>query len=87
VKRSYGLEQARAKLPNIAADAHAGHTSLITRHGVPIAAVVPLSTVQRDLEARQARGSGVLALRGTGRQLWPAGAGHTVANLRDEWQE
>ena len=42
MKASYGLEQARAQLPRIAAEAHAGHTSVITRHGEPMAAVVPV---------------------------------------------
>jgi prevent-host-death family protein len=85
VKSTYGLEQARAKLPLIAAEARAGHASVITRHGEPVAAVVPMSYL-RAQQAARVRKSGILALRGTGRHMWPAGAGRTVADLRDEWQ-
>ena len=42
MKFTYGLEQARAQLPHIAAEAHAGHTSFITRHGKPVAELVPV---------------------------------------------
>lgn len=85
MKATYGLEQARAQLPHIAAEARAGHTSVITRHGEPVAAVVPLSVLQAQ-QAGRIRKSGILALRGTGRQLWPEGAGQAVAGMRDEWQ-
>ncbi len=43
----YGLEQARSKLPHIVAEAHAGTTSIISRHGKPYAAVVPLQRLAR----------------------------------------
>lgn len=85
MKPTYGLEQARAQLPHIAAEARAGRTSVITRHGEPIAAVVPVSLL-REQQAVRVRKGGILALRGTGRDLWPASAGRTVADLRDEWQ-
>ncbi|MCX7201602.1 MAG: type II toxin-antitoxin system Phd/YefM family antitoxin [Burkholderiales bacterium] len=85
MKTTYGLEQARAQLPRIAAEAHAGHTSVITRHGEPMAAVVPMSLLQ-SWQAGRIRKGGILALRGTGRHMWLEGAGQTVANLRDEWR-
>lgn len=85
MKSTYGLEQARAQLPHIAAEAHAGHASVITRHGKPIAAVVPVQAWLTRQSLRIRRG-GILALRGTGRDLWPAGAGEVVSDLRDEWQ-
>jgi prevent-host-death family protein len=80
----YGLEQARAQLPLIASEAVAGYTSVITRHGKPVAVVIPVDQ-WRDQQARSLRQSGVLALRGTGRGLWPDGAAASVAQLRDEW--
>lgn len=82
---NYGLEQARAQLPHIASEAVAGHTSVITRHGKAVAVVVPVGQWQAQ-QARQAQAGSILALRGTGRGLWPQGAGQTVAELRDEWQ-
>jgi len=78
----YGLEQARAQLPHIASEAVAGYTSVITRHGKPVAVVVPVEQWQ----AQQVRPASILALRGTGQGLWPQGAGQAVAELRDEWQ-
>lgn len=75
----YGLEQARIQLPAIVADAHAGHASIITRHGKPYAAIVPVQDFQKSQAASDA--SGLLALRG----LWGADVGQTIAELRDEW--
>lgn len=83
-KQQYGLEQARAQLPLIAAEAAAGYSSVITRHGKPVAVVVPVAQ-WRDQQARALRQGGLLALRGTGRGLWPEGAARLVAKLRDEW--
>lgn len=85
MKSTYGLEQARAQLPHIAAEAHAGHASVITRHGKPVAAVVPMQTLLSQQSSR-VRKSGILTLRGTGRKLWPASTGKTVSALRDEWE-
>lgn len=81
----YGLEQARAQLPLIASEAVAGYTSVITRHGKPVAVVVPVAQWQAE-QARQAQAGSLLALRGSGKGLWPEGAGHAVTQLRDEWQ-
>ena len=80
----YGLEQARAQLPLIASEAVAGTRSVITRHGKPVAVVVPVEQ-WRDQQARSLRQGGVLALRGSGRGLWPQGAATAVAKLREEW--
>ena len=81
---SYGLEQARIQLPAIAANAHAGNASVITKHGKPYAAIVPVQALQK-LRARTASASGVLALRGSGRGLWGADVGQAISRLRDEW--
>jgi prevent-host-death family protein len=81
----YGLEQARAQLPHIAAEASAGHSSVITRHGKPVAVVVPMDAWQ-VLQGSRAKAASILALRGTGRKVWPDSAGRSVAVLRNEWQ-
>jgi prevent-host-death family protein len=78
-----GLEQARIKLPTLVANAHAGVRCIITKHGKPYAAIVPLEEVQKS--RAMGRSSGVLALRGTGRGLWGAHVGKAVSKLRDEW--
>jgi prevent-host-death family protein len=80
----YGLEQARAQLPHIASEAMAGYASVITRHGKPVAAVVPVDRVLSPALAATHPG-GILALRGTGQGLWPEGAARAVTELRDEW--
>jgi prevent-host-death family protein len=85
-KKTYGLEQARAQLPLIAAEAQAGYSSEITRHGKPVAMVVPVKDWQAA-QGRQVASGGILALRGTGRGLWPQGVAKAVAQLRQEWQD
>ena len=85
MKTTYGLEQARSQLPHIAAEAHAGYSSVITRHGKPVAAVVPISVLQAQ-QSSLVRQGGILALRGTGRSVWALKGGKAVADLRDEWQ-
>lgn len=86
--KQYGLEEARARLPHIAAEASAGYTSVITRHSKPVAVVVPAAQWEQD-QARKAQLAGatsVLSLRGSGKGLWPRGAGTEVARLRQEWE-
>jgi prevent-host-death family protein len=80
----YGLEQARIQLPNLVANAHAGKRSIITKHGKPYAAIVPLKDIQKS-SIDTALASGVLPLFGTGRGLWGDNVGQTVFDLRDEW--
>jgi antitoxin (DNA-binding transcriptional repressor) of toxin-antitoxin stability system len=71
-------------LPLIAAEAQAGHSSVITRHGKPMAVVVPVQDWQAA-QGQQVALGGILAMRGTGRGLWPQGAAKAVAQLRQEW--
>ncbi|MBM3408839.1 MAG: type II toxin-antitoxin system Phd/YefM family antitoxin [Betaproteobacteria bacterium] len=81
----YGLEQARAQLPLLVSEAAAGTSSIITRHGKPCAAVVPVGTLNQ-LTAQKHRSAGVLALRGTGRGLWGPDSSAAVGALRHEWE-
>ncbi len=81
---NYGLEQARIQLPSIAANAHAGIRSIITKHGKPYAAVVPIEDIKEPTTEAELT-SGILSLQGTGRGLWGADVGQTVTDLRDEW--
>lgn len=78
--KSLGLEQARVNLPSVVAQAHGGEMSLITRHGKPYAAIVPVSV------AMAGRGrSKLLDLRGSGKGLWGDSVSQTIRALRDEW--
>jgi prevent-host-death family protein len=82
----YGLEQARIQLPQIVSEAHAGAYSVITKHGKPYAAVVPLQELEK-LQASNRPPHSLLALRGTGKGLWGRNVGQTMAALRDEWDD
>jgi prevent-host-death family protein len=75
-----GIEQARIELPRLVSEAQAGNSAIITRHGRPCAAIVPLDA----LPTKNRRG-GVLALRGTGAGLWGPSIASTVTQLRNEW--
>lgn len=74
-----GAEQARQQLPSILAAAAAGHSTIITRHGRAVAAVVPASV------ATMTKPVPLTALAGTGHGLWGSHSARTLARLRDEW--
>ncbi|MBN8714523.1 MAG: type II toxin-antitoxin system prevent-host-death family antitoxin [Xanthomonadales bacterium] len=77
---SRGAEQARQELPTILAEAAAGHTTVITRRGREVAAVVPITA------ARPVKVMPLTALAGTGRSLWGARSAAAIARLREEWK-
>lgn len=74
-----GAEEARQQLPAILAAAAAGHSTLITRHGRAVAAVVPAGSLP------QRKPASLLALAGSGRGLWGRHSHRALAALRDEW--
>ncbi len=76
---SKGVEEARQQLPAVLADAAAGRTTIITRHGRVVAAVVPAAS------ARSAKPVSLRSLAGSGRGLWEKQSSRTIARLRDEW--
>jgi prevent-host-death family protein len=75
--KTCGAETARTRLPELIERAHRGQPTVITRHGKPYAAVVPVDRIQGPR-----RGPSLLALAGSGAGLWPE---HAVQALRDEW--
>jgi prevent-host-death family protein len=76
---SKGAEEARQHLPAILAEAAAGRSTIITRHGRAVAAVVPAAAL------KQVKPASLQALAGTGRGLWGKDSAATIAKLRDEW--
>lgn len=74
-----GAEKAREQLPAILDAAAAGRTTVITRRGRAVAAVVPVD------QARSRQVASLQALAGTGRGLWGANTGKALAALREEW--
>lgn len=75
-----GIEQGRNTLPQLALRASGGEPSVLTKHGKPYAAIVPLEMVRRS----KSGSAGFLALRGTGKGLWGAEPAQLIAEMRDE---
>ena len=79
-KSHRGVEEARSQLPQLLEQAAAGKATVITRHGKPVAELVPL-----DSYGGAGRQQSILPLSGTGRGLWSAPGATTVRKLRKEW--
>lgn len=80
-KRHYpGVEETRQRLPSLLDQAHSGQPVVITKHGKPYAAIVPLDALQEVGPRPSLR-----ALRGSGAGLWGDDAAAWVERLRDEW--
>ncbi len=62
---TFGVLEARKRFPELLDRAHGGEETLISRHGHPVAALVPLW--RRHRAQRQA----LIALKGSGRDCWP----------------
>jgi prevent-host-death family protein len=76
-----GAEDARNQLPDLLDAAEDGKTTIITRHGRPVAALVPIN------ELRTPHGQlSLLPLEGTGRGLWGKNSRRTIRALKDEWE-
>lgn len=76
-----GSEEARNELPDLIEAAESGRATIITRRGKPVAALVPLETLQRASQKQES----LLAMEGSGRNLWGRDSRRTVRKLRDEW--
>lgn len=73
-----GVEHARSQLPALLAEAEKGRSTIITRHGRSIAAIVPV-------ERAAAGQKSLLALAGSGKGFWGKASTRTLRRLRDEW--
>ena len=73
-----GVEDARSQLPALLAEAERGRSTIITRHGRSIAAIVP---VERAAGAQKS----LLALAGSGKGLWGKSSLRALRRLREEW--
>lgn len=78
--RRKGAEEARNQFPDLLAAAESGDATIITKHGRPIAALVPA-----DQYEQTGRQQSLVPLKGTGRGLWGRNSAATIRNLRDEW--
>jgi len=75
-----GVEDARSQLPALLAEAERGRSTIITRHGRAIAAIVPVDRMNAGKRQKS-----LLALAGSGRGLWGRDSRKTLRKLRDEW--
>jgi len=75
-----GAEEARNQLPALLEAAEKGHSTIITRHGQPIAALVPLSSYSAAPGQQS-----LVPLEGSGRGLWGVNSRRTLRHLRNEW--
>jgi prevent-host-death family protein len=75
-----GAEEARNQLPDLLAAAEKGRSTVITRHGRPVAAIVPMSDF-----AEGRRQQSLVPLKGSGAGLWGKDSAGTLRKLRDEW--
>jgi len=74
-----GVEEARRAFPALLDAAAQGGTTIITRRGVAVAAIVPASA------ATQVRPISLMSLAGSGKGLWGPDSAKTIARMRDEW--
>lgn len=76
-----GAEEARNQLPDLLEAAQAGKSTIITRHGRAVAALVPIDEFR--LSGGQAS---LMSLAGSGRGMWGSDSTRTLRRLRDEWE-
>lgn len=75
-----GAEEARKTLPALVGAAAKGRTTIITKHGLAVAAIVPIHVAR--FETKQLS---LMSLVGSGKGLWGRDSASTIAKLREEW--
>jgi prevent-host-death family protein len=75
-----GAEEARNQLPDLLEAAEKGRSTIITRHGHPVAALVPIEAYGATVRQQP-----LVPVAGSGRGLWGKDSARTLRRLRDEW--
>jgi len=75
-----GAEEARSRLPELLAAAEQGQSTIITRHGRPIAVLMPITRYGAAIDQQP-----LTPWQGSGRGLWGNVSPRTLRRLRDEW--
>ena len=75
-----GAEEARRQLPALLDAAERGQSTVITRHGLPVAAIVPIAAYSAAVRQQP-----LIPVAGSGRGLWGKDSARTLRKLRDEW--
>ena len=76
-----GAEEARKLFPSLVESASRGKTTIITKHGKPLAALVPVAQAR----ARVRAGERFIDLCGTGKGLYGKDVAKYIDGLRAEW--
>lgn len=80
-----GAEEARNTLPALLDLAERGEPTVISRHGRPVAAIVPIALYEAIQRAQQPKQRSLLSLSGSGVGLWGEDSTRTIREMRDEW--
>jgi prevent-host-death family protein len=75
-----GAEEARNQLPHLLEAAEKGESTIISKRGRPVAALVPIDAY--DAGVRQ---EPLTPMAGSGRGLWGKNSARSIRRLRDEW--
>lgn len=75
-------EEARNQLPDLLEAAEKGHSTIITRHGRPVAALVPIGAYGAAV-----RQQSLLSVAGSGRGLWGKNSTRTLQKLRGRMEQ
>jgi prevent-host-death family protein len=75
-----GVEEARNQLPDLLDAAEKGQSTIITRHGRPVAALIPMEAY--GITDRQ---QPLTPVAGSGRGLWGKLSTQTLRKLRRDW--
>jgi prevent-host-death family protein len=78
--RRKGAEEARNQLPDLLKAAEKGRSTILTRHGRPVAALVPI-----EAYGAVVRQQPLMPMEGSGRGLWGKDGARAIRRLRDEW--
>jgi prevent-host-death family protein len=77
--RRKGAEETRNQLPDLLKAAEKGRSTILTRHGRPVAALVPI-----EAHGAAVRQQPLMPMEGSGRGLWGENSARTIRRLRDE---
>jgi len=77
---TYSVAEAKNKLSELIDRALNGEGVLITRHGKPVAALVPI-----EAYGSAVRQQPLVPVEASGRGLWGKPSSRTLRRLRDEW--
>ena len=75
-----GAEEARNQFSDLLSAAEAGRSTIITKHGRPVAVLIPVDEYQE-----RGHQQSLLALEGSGRGLWGNDSRRRIEELRTEW--